>query len=267
MSKWVIPILAPLIGLAIVFLFVIQLDRTLRKDLRGEPRFTIAFDDLDCTLPEDGNKAEFLSQVRQKAGLPERLSFLDDHLQNKLADAFGQHPLVDKVEQVTIQPNRSIQIELAYKHPVLAVPRKGGVGVVDNQGRVMVSGLPVDKLPVWRGHMSSPAGKPGMPWGDNDIEATARILGLLRPHHHLITINYARTDRGEIILTMPKGSRILWGRPSGKEALDEPSAEMKRDRLLQHFRQRSKLESGGGPFEFDVRFNEKMLVRIIRVGD
>ena len=88
-----------------------------RHAVHNWDRYTLSFADIDCTPPPGQKSVEFLAEVQYLAGMPDRLSVLDDHLASRVADAFACHPLVEKVEKVVIQPMRQVHVEIDFRTP------------------------------------------------------------------------------------------------------------------------------------------------------
>ena len=84
-------------GLGVVFGGLITLARVTRDKVRDSERYAALFADIECTPPPGMNRADFLNEVRYQTDFPERLHLLDDDLKQRLYEAFGQHPWVEKV--------------------------------------------------------------------------------------------------------------------------------------------------------------------------
>jgi hypothetical protein len=191
---------------------------------------------------------------------------LDDDLPARLAEAFAHHPWVERVEEVTVLPSRRVEARLIYRVPVLAVPQTGAIRCVDGQGILLPADALADGLPIWRGPASTPHGTVGSSWGDSGLEAAARTLAALRPHRDRLAWRAVLTAGGEVVLTTPGGSRVLWGRPPGREPAGEASAALKMDRLLDYARRFGDLDRPDGVCEHDVRPAAKAIVQPLRRG-
>ena len=73
--------------------------------LRGNARFVVAFNEIECEPPVGMQKQDFLDEVRFISRLPERLDVLDDEVPQKLRDGFAKHHWVEKVDGVEITPS------------------------------------------------------------------------------------------------------------------------------------------------------------------
>jgi hypothetical protein len=241
--------------------------RLLRSHLKDHERFSLAFIDIDCSPPEGVERTQFLTEVRTQTDLPERIALLDNDLPPRLRAAFARHPWVEAVEDVQVSRERQIHVSLHYRVPALAVPLADGVRAVDGQGVLLPQTAHVEGLPVWRGPASLPAGIAGSTWGDGLLEAAAHVAGEVQPHLKSLHVAAISTTAGEVILTSPVGSRILWGRPPGKEKEGEAIASVKVERLLEYCRKHGDLDHPEGPCEHDVRPAERAKCRSLRGGD
>jgi hypothetical protein len=109
-------------------------------------------------------------------------------------------------------------------------------------------------------------GPPGAIWGDSPLEAAAQVAGTLQPHQDSLHLAAVLTTGGDVTLTTQFGSRILWGRPSGKEKNGEAGASVKVERLLGHCRKYGDLDHPDGPCEHDMRPADKARIRSLRGG-
>jgi hypothetical protein len=266
MKRWIVPIVLPVCGSALVLAGVILGGQALRARLRQHDRYTTAFADIECPTPVVMRREQFLEEVRKGADLPERLPVLDEGLADRLKAAFAKHPWVEQVEQVQIGRDRKIEIDLRFRTPALAVPLADGTCAVDAHGILLPANANVVGLPVWRGPSGLPAGKTGEYWGDAALEGTAEAVGVLRPYQERMHLAAALTANGEVVITTSNGSRVLWGRPPGKEKDGEAIAPVKCERLLEYCRKNGDLDHPDGACEYDVRGAEKARVRSLRVG-
>src|SRR5437868_334561 len=109
------------LGLGTFLVTVVILGKYTRESVQDSERYSIAFLDIECVPPTGYDREGFLSEVQSAAQLPERLSLLDHDLHGRLVSAFGRHPYVDKVEQVTILSYPRVQVRLTYRVPVLEI--------------------------------------------------------------------------------------------------------------------------------------------------
>jgi hypothetical protein len=133
--------------------------------------------DVECEPPPGMTRADFLDEVRYYAGLPEKLSVLDEQLPARLRAAFAQHPWVARVDDVTVMPPRHLHVALTYRVPVLAVRWGGTLRAVDASGVLLPVRASTAGLPVYAGQPRPPQGREGTRWGDPDVERAARAAG------------------------------------------------------------------------------------------
>jgi hypothetical protein len=120
------------------------------------------------------DRVEFLDQVQYLSRLPDRLGLLDEDLRDQLTAAFAEHPWVEKVEAVILEPPLRVQVRLVIRQPVLAVPTREGLIAVDGHGVRLPRNAATTGLPVFAGEAAPPRGPAGIRWGDANVEARAR---------------------------------------------------------------------------------------------
>ena len=230
MHPRLVPPLVLLGGAALLLLGVVALGRVARERLRDEPRYAVAFDDIDCPPPPGADRLALLHEVQYLARLPGRLPVLDDELPARLAEAFARHPWVEEVEEVRILLPDRVLVRPRFRAPALAVRVGDEVRVVDGGGVVLPAGAPPDDLPVFR-TKAGPKGAAGRRWGDATVEAAAAVAALLRPHRERLRITEIEAGEDGLVLRS-EGRRAVWGGAPGKEAPGEEPAARKIDRLL-----------------------------------
>lgn len=177
----------------------------------------------------------------------ERLLLLDPKLTEKISRAFSLHTWVARVKKVRKEYPSRVMVDLEYRQPVgmVEVETEGpGLLFVDRDSVL----LPSDDFALkqtqnyLRIHAprASPAGPYGTLWGDVRIAGAAKIAYELRDDWQkteLKRINAKEMPGGKVIyeLETKEGKTTLWGRAPGDEAEGEPTAEMKRSRLLTAF--------------------------------
>lgn len=166
--------MAVALTLAAAVLALVGLNGILRSALWNDERYQVRFAAIECTPPPGLGREEFLSQVRQRAGLPEQVNLLDPGAPSRLADAFALHPWVVKVELVEFTAARAIRVHLRYRRPVLAAWADGKLRAVDEDGVLLPPEAPTAGLPQFPGVAFPPTGAPGSRWGDAAVEAAAR---------------------------------------------------------------------------------------------
>src|SRR5690349_17186191 len=90
--RQLLTILGVLLGLATLLLAVLWVNQWTRERIANWDRYTIDFADIDCPLPPDQSRTEFLAQVQYLGALPDRLHLLDEALPSRLQEAFACHP-------------------------------------------------------------------------------------------------------------------------------------------------------------------------------
>src|SRR5262245_7788908 len=171
MPRWLLKALTPLIVVALFLGGLLLLGRLTRDWQAGQDRFTFALANADCPAPPNQSTADFVNEVQYLAGLPERVNLLDEQLPERLHEAFGRHPWVEKVERVEVT-GQGVRVRLVYRVPVLAVVLSGAASdgkpamipvrsnnlgqkngtaparAVDGQGVLLPVAAVSDKLPV-----------------------------------------------------------------------------------------------------------------------
>jgi hypothetical protein len=236
-----------------------------RQQIRCWQRYNVPFAAIHCEPPPGQDRAAFLAEVQYVSGLPDRFQMLDEDVLPRLQAAFAAHPWVEKVDQITVQPDKQVQVRLTYRTPVLAVladdTRGDTLGPsLDSRGiKLPVSRL-VQGLPILTGRTLS-AAQPGKPCGDPAIEAAARTVAYLRPYQDRLHLKAVKLYADDLCLETAKGSRILWGRPVGAEDAGEASPELKVERLLYFCRLNGDLGLLEKCYEHDVRPLEQAIHR------
>ena len=110
LRAWLVPLLA---GLSLLAVFVAG--PFTRDAVRNWDRYTVAFSEIDCEPPPGQERPDFLAEVQYLAGMPDRLSVLDEDLAAQLADAFGRHPRVENVAAVVVLPKRKVYVRLRFR--------------------------------------------------------------------------------------------------------------------------------------------------------
>ena len=274
MRKWIVQALMPVVCALSLLLGVIALGRGTRAALHNSAAYTVAFDGIECEPPKGMPRGDFLGEVRDLSGQPDRLHLLDEDLTNRLARAFGAHPWVESVRRVEVRnPKAKVRVELVYRQPILAVrlpvnsvPRDGSTLIetwsgkgpnavmlcraVDCNGVLLPVVAASSHLPVLTTVSDGPSGATGTYWGDRRVAAAAATVAYLKPHLARLGLNDCDVEivDGEVIFRKP-GVRVVWGRAPGREIPGEASAEVKLRRLLDY----QKGHEGLDRLEHDVR--------------
>lgn len=208
-----------------------------RDQLRQQEAYLFPFAEVECPAPPGLERTDFLAEVRYLAEIPVKVPLLEKNLSRRLAQAFALHPWVEKVEGVKIDPPRKIQADLVYRIPVLVVSGEQFQGVVDGLGILLPNCAPRAGLPTFLG-VKPPAGPAGTPWGDERVEAAARLAGFLRSHWSSLPPRCRiETDGKNLsVFLEDRAAPFSWGGPPGKESPGEMPAAKKLERLLRFAR-------------------------------
>jgi hypothetical protein len=248
-----LPVLAPVVGVAVVVLGIMALDRAARQQLHGSGRNEIAFGDVRCAPPEGLSHEDFLGEVQYLAHLPDRIDRMEPGLVDRLRRAFALHPWVEEVERIEVPPGEPIAAELRYRRPVLTVQLGDRRRVIDASGILLPESASAQSLIAYRSPVRPPHGRAGTAWGDERLAGAARAAALVAPdRERLGLVQVEWTARG-LVFGTARGSTVLWGQPPGAEAEREALAARKRERLLRWCEQHGSLDSPHPPCEHDVR--------------
>lgn len=242
--------LLPIVAGLLLLSGVIALGWLALQALRGQDRYQIAFDDIECAPPPNMTREKFLEDVQFIARFPDSAYALDDGLPARLSAAFAQHPWVERVEGVEVAGPRRVRVRLVYRTAVLRVKGSDEERAVDRYGFLLPTAAAEPSLPVLVGDLKQPVG-PGRPWGDGRVEGAARTAALLSPYQDRLHLESFESAADGGLTLMGTGGRVMWGRPPGDEALGEPAAEVKLRRLLDFA-----AKHGDGAWKVDLREKE-----------
>jgi hypothetical protein len=241
MSKWLVQVVAPFLGVAFALCGVLMLGQHSRTYLRNQDRYRIAFHDIDCAAPDDLTREELLSEVQYLASWPDDVRLLEDNLAARLAKAFASHPWVEEVRRVEVTADRHVCVDLAFRTPILTVPTQGkGEGPdsvvrfrsVDAYGVLLPRSKTDGSLtPTFVPEVAYPSNRAGTLWDDAHVLSAARTAGYLRPYHEQLGIEHYQFAGDDLVVQLRAG-RVVWGRAPGQERAGEASAEAKLQRLL-----------------------------------
>jgi hypothetical protein len=248
-----LPVLAPVIGVAVVVLGIMALDHTARQQLHGSGRNDSLFADVRCVPPAGLSRADFLGEVQYLAHLPDRLDRTEPGLVERLRRAFAMHPWVEEVERLEARPGEPITAQLRYRRPALAVPLGDRWRAIDASGTLLPESASTQNLIAYRSPVRPPQGRAGTAWGDERLAGATRAVALLSPdRERLGLVQVEWTTRG-LVFSTAHGSTVLWGQPPGAEAEREAPAARKREQLLRWCEQHGSLDAPHPPCEHDVR--------------
>jgi hypothetical protein len=229
MPKWVTQILAPLLCGILLLLGVVALNSLLRGYFHDNQRCTIAFSDIEVEPPGKLSREEFLGEVQYLANWPDQINLLDDGLPARLQLSFAVHPWVESVERVQITSQRRVRVQLHYRTAVLAVsPGR----VVDRSGVLLPLAAADSQLPTLAGKIPPPTGRTGQPWGDVTVDRAAAVAALLAPHQEQLRLKRFEIADG-VLRLLGERTRVVWGIVESDERTNEPTDEVKLQRLLE----------------------------------
>jgi hypothetical protein len=169
--------MAPVFWIAVVVALVggiIWMGRAGRERLQVDPKYQVAIRDIRCDPPLGMTREAFLDEVQYVGQLAPKVSILDEHLPDRLREAFAAHPWVLKVDDLSIDASKRIAVGLTYRTPVLAVFWDNRWRAVDRESILLPQNAPTQDLPRFRGNAKAPQGPSGTAWGDAEVAKQAR---------------------------------------------------------------------------------------------
>jgi hypothetical protein len=180
----------------------------------------------------------------------EELSLLDRQATAKIAAAFSMHPWVRNVIGVRKFPGGTIDIRVEYRSPVAMVhvykpdpaDTRSYFFQVDGEGMLLPSEFAKTEIRKYilielpGAYTTSSVGRP---FGDQRVEAAARLADVLAPFRDEAQIRSIglhgdprQRNAVQFELTTHSGSRLTWGSPPGEELPGELTLPMKIRKLL-----------------------------------
>lgn len=273
-----------LAGIALVCGLIIMSPRLVKSlpNIANRPEYQLRVENIQVTEIPQWVPKGLITEVAPKAGLTPSRSVLDERLTADIADAFRQHPWIEKVIKVSKRVPAHVIVELVYRRPVAMVEVPTGLLPVDGLGVLLppTAFTPEDaqRYPLITQPKSSPAGAVGKAWGDPQVVAAARLAAALLPHwqdFRLAAIEIPagvdlRAPQEELVfqLLTQGGSRIVWGRAPGVIYPLELSADQKIGRLEECLTRFGGFDQPDGPYEIDIRhFQEITRIRLTATKD
>jgi hypothetical protein len=255
---------------AIVAVASVAVWRKVRPHVESQPEYLVATSDVEITPPPEWIHSNVKSEAIRNAGMPEKLSILDDHLAERLTQAFSLHPWIAAVQSVHTSYPAHIKVQLSYRKPVAMVAVYGGLLPVDVEGILLptedFSPEAAQHYPRIAGIATSPLGPIGTRWGDATLEAMARLADMLGQQWQTLQLHHLETTGPKtpgtahlqlLELVTRGGVALVWGAPPGSEPTDEQNATEKLDHLRQLATRFGTLDKT--PEEFrDLRGNSKI---------
>jgi cell division septal protein FtsQ len=242
-TRWRILIAA--IILAAVVAGSLAMWRRVQRHVAEQPEYLVAVEDIDVNSQPDWIHTDVKAEVIRDAGLTKKISILDEHAPERISEAFGLNPWVERVAGVHTSYPAHIKVDLVYRRPVAMVAVPGGLLPIDAQGILLPTAgfvaAEAQSYPRIVGVVSSPRGLVGTPWGDITVERAARLAVLLQNVWRSLGIHHIRVPQadGEALgdpcweIVTRGGSVFLWGASPGDEAEGETKAAEKLARLVQ----------------------------------
>jgi len=204
----------------------------------------------------------FVDQVIESAKLPDEVSVLEPNLAAQIAEAFEQHPWVQKPVTVRVSVPARIEVSFDYREPVAMVSVSDGHYPVDSEGILLPSGdfppSDIDLYPKVTGMTTAPLAGVGTAWGDERVTAAARLAVVLFPYWSewkLSSVEVPPRSTADVVyeelrfvVTTEGGSRIIWGRAPGNDHPLEVTDEQKIGRLKSFLKEKS----FDGPWEINI---------------
>ena len=223
---------AAVVAVAVV-VGALHLWQQLRSHVVSQPEYLVAASDLEITPPPAWIHTNIKAAAIRDAGLPAKLSILDDRLAERLSQAFLLNPWIAHVEKVQSSYPARVRVELDYRRPVAMVEVFGGLLPVDGDAVLLPTEdfSPENALeyPRIAGIKSSPLGPLGTQWGDPVVAAAAKLSDLLRgvwgdlQLHHISEHREATGGNPRVGLDLVSrgGTLFIWGSAPQEETADE----------------------------------------------
>ena len=197
--------LALTLGVVLVVM-IFLLGREAGWRVSSQDRYTVRFAEIRCDSPPGTDPRTFLTEVRYLANFPETIQSVDPALNAKLSAAFAQHPWVDSVAGVRVEPNGMVHVDLRFRSPVLRVTIVGenDTRAVDKNGVLLPTEVGNIELPVLLTPVLAPTVPAGSPWPDPVVKRAAELAESYHPQQ------IEKTDKGWR-LTPKDGKPLLVG--------------------------------------------------------
>jgi hypothetical protein len=232
-------------------------------NLSAREEYRLRVRDIEVPGPPRWVPIGFVDQVIDSANLPDEVSVLDPELATQIAEAFEQHPWVQKPVTVQISVPARVKVSFDYREPVAMVGVSDGYYPVDAEGILLPPGdfppSDISLYPKITGMTTVPLAGVGSAWGDERVTAAARLAVVLFPYWNewkLRSVEVPPRATAEVVyeelrfvVTTDGGSRIIWGRAPGNNHPLEVTDEQKIGRLKSFL---SKARSFDGPWEINI---------------
>lgn len=152
---------------------LVWIGRKAGSSISEKERYHVPVASIKCDVPPGSDRAVFLAEVRSLANLPETISAVSPETPQMLAAAFARHPWVASVPRVAVKPDRTIDVELQFRTPVLAarIVDEPTLRTLDKTGILLPVSPVSDLLPVLLGEFSNT---------DPNLKRAAEITDMLK---------------------------------------------------------------------------------------
>lgn len=264
--------IGPLALLAVIGVIVPWIVRQL-PDLRQQPEYQLPFSQIELDpAPSEAVPADLATRVQRRSQMPETVSLLDPVLPRTLAEAFAEHPWIERVIEVRNQYPAHVVVRVDYRHPVAVVLVQSGLYPIDGEGVLLppndFTPESVQHLIAVRGVATTPYAEAGKRWTDPAVLAAADLARYLGPRWQELQLKAiivspaatADTPPEEIPLELETagGSRILWGRAPDAQHPGELTGDQKLGRLEKYLAEFDRFDRPSGPYEIDIRHWEEI---------
>ena len=222
----------------------------------SDSRFTLSIEKIKVPPQPAWIQSNVKEEVVRDAKLAS-LSLLDHATALKVDRAFALHRWVRRVERVDKQSSRQLIVQLLYRRPSIMVKADpDGFWPVDTEGYLLppneFSEIQTREYLHVRGVTPQPAGGVGTPYGDERVNAAARIalaladvwkdLDLFAIEPQAAHAEAVFTTAVAYELVTRRGTRIVWGNPPDKERQSESTAADKVQRLVDYAERHGSLD-------------------------
>lgn len=240
--------------------------QNVRETVVSRADYQIGLADIELTPLPAWIRSDLKAEALRNASLDPPLPLLDEQLPARLERAFAMHPWIEKVQAVRIGYPAKVQIDVAYRRPVVMVEVASGLMPLDATGILLptVDFTPLDtrKYPRLAGIDGAPLAPAGAVWNDPIVLGGAVLANELRElwkAGDLYCLRWVRDPAGthdwerHFVLETRPGTRIVWGDPPGRTQSDEPTLAEKRKALAGWITAPGGLESALKGFTVDLR--------------
>lgn len=143
-------------------------------------RYRVPFADIRCDPPPGLDRTAFLNEVRYLSNHPDSVFALEGDERARLERAFAQHPWVESVESVAVDPGPAVTVRVKFRIPVLAVRvLSGETRLVDANGVLLPNSPTPANVAELHADVPAPGVSAGSVWPD---ETVMRALELVKAY-------------------------------------------------------------------------------------